>query len=117
MLSKIERGRVSPSLATLRYLAGRLGLPLATFFAPASARPSGAGRALGDARAALWLGDPVGAERRARLLAGGGGPGGQAPPARIRGAALGLVAEAMLERGGAEGAAGQLARASGGVAG
>jgi hypothetical protein len=117
MLSKIERGRVSPSLATLRYLAGRLGVPLATFFAPAGARPSGAGRALGDARAALWLGDPVGAERRARRLAGGEGPGGQAPPDRIRAAALGLVAEAMLERGSAEGAAGQLARASEVVAG
>jgi transcriptional regulator with XRE-family HTH domain len=117
MLSKIERGRVNPSLATLRYLAGRLGVPLAAFFAPAAPPRKGTGRALGDARAALWLGDPVGAERRARLLAGEGDPGGQRPPERIRAAALGLIAEAMLERGSAEGAAGQLARASEAVTG
>ncbi|MGH2351180.1 MAG: helix-turn-helix domain-containing protein, partial [Chloroflexota bacterium] len=32
MLSKIERGLVSPSLSTLSYLAQRLGVPLARLF-------------------------------------------------------------------------------------
>jgi transcriptional regulator with XRE-family HTH domain len=32
MLSKVENGRISPSLATLRFLAEALGVPIATFF-------------------------------------------------------------------------------------
>ena len=112
MLSKIERGRVSPSLGTLRYLAGRVGVPLAALFAGRRRRRRrrrGAA-ALGDARAALWLGDPAEAERRARAVAGGAQ--GRAGGERLRAAALGLVAEAMLERGSAEGAARELAAAS-----
>ena len=41
MLSKIERGKVSPSLGTLRYLAGRVGVPLAALFGEAG--PGGPG--------------------------------------------------------------------------
>jgi transcriptional regulator with XRE-family HTH domain len=110
MLSKIERGKVSPSLGTLRYLAGRLGLPLSSLFAEQEAAGAEGGETLGDARAALWLGDPAEAERRAREVAGG--TQGRAGGERVRAAALGLVAEAMLERGSAEGAAVELAAAS-----
>src|SRR5688572_33052324 len=100
MLSKIERGKVSPSLGTLHYLAGRVGVPLTTLFAEEEGPGAGGGGgdgALGDARAALWLGDPAEAERRARAVAGGAH--GRAGSERLHAAALGLVAEAMLERG------------------
>jgi transcriptional regulator with XRE-family HTH domain len=121
MLSKIERGRVSASLGTLQYLATRLGVPLASLFVLSGRGDAGggvggdpaAGGALGDAlgaaRAALWLGDPADAERRAGAVAGALGAGG---PALLRAAALGVAAEAMLERGGAEGAGHQVAAAS-----
>lgn len=116
MLSKIERGRVSPSLATLQYLAQRLGVPLARLFEGESPG-AGAWEALDAARAVLWLGDPVGASERALSLAGGGqalhGPGSEGGPgALMRAAAIGLAAEALLERGNAQGAAGHLMEAS-----
>ena len=121
MLSKIERGRVSASLGTLRYLAGRLGVPLASLFvypgrgdgpggvAGDPAAHAALATALGAARAALWLGDPADAERRAGAVAGALGPDG---PAALRAAALGAAAEAALERGGAESATRRLAAAS-----
>lgn len=124
MLSKIERGRVSASLGTLRYLAGRLGVPLASLFdssgrgdghggvagdRTAPAAPAALGAALGAARAALWLGDPADAERRAAAVAGAIGPDGHP---RLRAAALGAAAEAALERGSAESATRRLTAAS-----
>lgn len=126
MLSKIERGRVSPSLTTLQYLAQRLGVPLAQLFEEES-ETAGGTAALGDARAALWLGDPVGAAERALALVdeagrepGGGalthgsagrvGSGGAA--ALLKAAALGIAAEAFLERDHAASAAAHLMAAS-----
>lgn len=112
MLSKIERGRVSPSLTTLQYLAERLGVPLADLFA-AAPEMEGREKALGAARAALWLGDPVAAAERALALSDAAGrvPGGAASvpgstggvesggaAALLRAAALGIAAEALLEQ-------------------
>jgi hypothetical protein len=126
MLSKIERGRVSASLGTLQYLAARLGVPLASLFVLSGRGDGGGGvagdpgaraalrAALGAARAALWLGDPADAERRAGAVATALGEDG---PADLRAAALGIAAEAMLERGSAESAARQVAVASERLAG
>ncbi|HEX2035927.1 MAG TPA: helix-turn-helix transcriptional regulator [Chloroflexota bacterium] len=147
MLSKIERGLVSPSLATLAYLAQRLEVPLARLFddeAPAQSAPWEA--ALQAAQACLWLGDPGEAGRRALALAeqagasragagiatadrpaaapparaasevAGGGREGVADAGLVRAAALGLAAQAFLERGDTGAAAAAIRDASAALA-
>jgi transcriptional regulator with XRE-family HTH domain len=131
MLSKIERGRVSPSLATLAYLARRLGLRPGQLLDGGPDRPAGPPRpwaVLGDARAALWLGDPAGAARRALDLVaaygadtdttGAAGAAGAADgrpvveASALLAAALGLAAEAGLEQGHTQPAAQRVQAAS-----
>ena len=107
MLSKIERGRVSPSLGTLRYLAGRVGVPLSVLFGeegPGSAghripgrRPGGAlaGRPGGGGAAGAGGGGRGAREGRGREVEGGGarsGGGGDAGAGEHRGAARELAA-------------------------
>ena len=63
MLSQIENGSAKPSMGTLRYLAGQLEKPV-SFFLEEQAVTSPNEAIMGDARAALALGD-LGALRQA----------------------------------------------------
>ena len=100
LVSKLERGLVNPSLATLVYLASRLGVPVASLFDDSAgadrARSQGS---LDASRARLLLGDPAGAAGEAAATAA-------SPPARgieasiedrvIQARLLAVAAEAWL---------------------
>jgi transcriptional regulator with XRE-family HTH domain len=109
MLSRIERGLVSPSLATLRAIADRLGVPLASLFAGEgmAAVSAESTTTLGLARALLLLGDPAAASRVA--LDGADQPGAL-PERRCR--LLAAAAEALLVQGNSAAAAVRIAEAS-----
>src|SRR5438093_1599988 len=99
LVSKIERGLVSPSLTTLVHLASRLGVPPARLLEDEAAPAAGAGAAAA-ARAHLLLGDPANAARRAAEALG------QTLAPAIRARLLAVQAEALL----AAGPTGQAAR-------
>jgi transcriptional regulator with XRE-family HTH domain len=62
LISKIERGKVTPSLGTLRYLASRLDVRLAELLADRAASDADAvDGVLDGARTSLLLGDPASA--------------------------------------------------------
>ncbi|MBI3973403.1 MAG: helix-turn-helix domain-containing protein [Chloroflexi bacterium] len=117
LVSKIERGLVSPSLQTLHHIAERLGLPLAELFTEDHGKASSTAASLHAARALLLLGDPETAARVALDAAGHieAGDGTSTVPTAIRAARarlLGLAAEASLAAGNTTEAAQRLAEAS-----
>ncbi len=139
LVSKIERGLVNPSLQTLLYLAGRLGVSPAALVSDPTPEYDRSAAALAAARALLLLGDPAGAAALAAAAAGGVSSGGppsppvageaavltgievvdkaaaDAPagvPVAWRARLLGLAAEALLATGDAAGATARLVQAS-----
>jgi len=70
LVSKLERGLVNPSLATLVHLASRLGVPVASLFDDSAGVNRASARGSLDAsRARLLLGDPAGAGGEASAAA------------------------------------------------
>jgi transcriptional regulator with XRE-family HTH domain len=92
LVSKIERGLVSPSLNSLVYLASRLGVSPARLLESDGAQRTAAG-AVAAARAYLLLGDPANAARHAA-----GALGTNLPPA-AQARLLAVQAEAQLAAG------------------
>lgn len=94
LISKVERGLVSPSLQTLTYLAGRLGVSPGALIGD---RPSDAlAGAIAAARARLLLGDPARAARDASDLAGTDASARAARSPVLTARLLALAAEAHL---------------------
>jgi transcriptional regulator with XRE-family HTH domain len=111
LVSRIERGLVAPSLATLATVARRLGVPLASLFSadePDPAAPPPAADALRAAQATIVVGDAAGA---GRLAAGAATRAAEAPLLRAR--LLAVAAEAEVLAGNLGTAAAHLAGASG----
>lgn len=106
LISKIERGLVNPSLATLAHLATRLHVPLARLFLQdEDAQAAAAAAKLDAARAALLLGDPATAAEWAA-----GAADALLPLAGLRARLLAVAAEALLAAGNSAGAAQRLSQ-------
>lgn len=100
LVSKLERGLVNPSLATLVYLTSRLGVSVAALFDNQAGVDRARARGTLDAsRARLLLGDPAGAAGEAAaaaaLPAGGGGES-SIQDRVVRARLLAVAAEAWL---------------------